>query len=412
MALAVVASFMAFSGGTVAAKAVHNGTVTVKLDGWASTPSEPNALKIVLGHFHKAYPKINVDYTVVNGDFETQMKAAYAAGTGPDVMYADEGWAQDFMRAGEFQSLNSYIAHDPSYHAADLYKGLLAGFTVGKNLYGIPKDYSTLAMWYNPAVFHEAGIKSVPQTDAQFQKTACTIRKWAVHHGHPNLYGAGLPADQARWQPILQGDGGAVLNKSQSKATINNKAGATAIGFWGSLLHSGCAAEPGTVGTGWSGEEFGKGYAGMVFEGPWLLSPMQTSWPTTPYKLAQLPAGPKGRGNLAFSVAYAMNKASKVKSAAWTLISYLTGRTGEAQWVRLFGVLPARSTIKPPKGDGVFVKGAAVAEPWSFKPGYFNAGGPNTVLNNDLDKVGKGQMTAKAAAADIAKAIALWEKNG
>lgn len=407
VALAMVLSFTAFRGSQVSAARTH-ATTTVTLDGWASTPSEPNDLKKVISKFEHKNPSIHVQYNVINGPFETQMKAAFAAGRGPDVLYADEGWAQDFERTHAFQSLNKFINKDKSFHFSDLYPGIVKGFTINKKVYGIPKDYSTLALWYNTKIFKKLHIKHAPTDVKSFARVACEIRRFELKHHHKNRYGAGLPNDQARWQPILQAFGGHVMNGKQTKPKINSHAGVKAIKWWTGLVKRGCAAEPSQVGAGWSGQEFGQKNAAMVFEGPWLLTPMQTQWTSVHWKLAPLPTGPKGNGNLAFSVAYAMNAHSHVKSASWKLISFLTGRQGEKMWVHLFKVLPARRSIKPPKGDGVFVKGAAYAEPWSFKPGYFNPGGPNATLNNDLDKVALHGMSPKAMAKDVAKAIKLW----
>lgn len=410
IAMALVTSFTLLSGPVSAAR--PQSTTTVTLAGWASTPDEPADLKKVISNFEAKYPTIKVNYEVINNNFESVMKAAFAAGNGPDVLYADEGWAQDFMRTGAFQSLTKYANADKSFHVADFYKGLVKGFSIGKNIYGFPKDYSTLGMFYNKAIFKAVHIAKPPTTLAAFAKDACTIRAYEVKHGNKNTYGAGLPNDQARWQPILQAFGGSVMNGAQTKPTINSPAGVKAIAYWSGLIHKGCAAEPSQVGAGWSGQMFGQVNAAMVFEGGWLLNPMQTTWPKVQYGITPLPAGPKGPGNLAFSVAYAMNAHSKHKTQAWTLLSYLTGRVGEAQWVKLFGVLPARSVLKAPTGSEVFVKGAPYAQPWSFKPGYFNTGGPNATLNNDLDSVAKGHMTAAAAAKDVANAITLWLKNG
>lgn len=411
VALAVVATFTAAGGPVTASVRPAAKTTTVVLDGWASTPSEPAALKKVLSSFEKANKTIHVQYNVINGTFQTQMAAAFAAGRGPDVLYADEGWAQQFERAGEFQPLQKYAAKDKSFDMGDFYSGLLNGFKIGKNIYGFPKDYSTLATWYNPQMLKAVHVSHVPTDVNSFARVACEIRKYEVKHGHKNTYGAGLPNDQARFQPILQAYGGRVLNAKETKSEFNSSAAVKAVGWWAGLVKKGCAAEPSQVGATWSGQEYGQKNAAMVFEGPWLLSPMQTTWKGVPYKLAPLPTGPKGNGNLSFSVAYAMNAKSKVKPEAWKLISYLTGKVGESQWVKLFKVLPARKSIKPPPGDGVFVKGAQYAQPWTFKPGYFNAGGPNTTLNNDLDKVAKGQMTAKQAVADTSNAIKRWLAN-
>src|SRR5205823_4545570 len=72
----------------------------------------------------------------------------------------------------------------------------------------------------------------------------------------------------------------------------------------------------------------------------------------------------KTRGNLAFTVSYAMAKDSKQKAAAWTLLSYLTGRVGMKKWTSLGFALPARSDVKPVAGRGAFVKYPQFTHGW------------------------------------------------
>ena len=408
LALAMVASFVVISGGAVSAKAISSAKTTVTLSGWISSPSEPASVAKVVKAFEKANPKIHVDYKPINTNYATVVEAALLAGKGPDVFYVDSGVFKQWAKDGALQNLNSFVAKDKAFNVGDFYPGLRRTFMVGKNTFGFPKDYSTLAQFDNTDMFKAAGIKSAPTNWAQFAKDACTIRHYEVKHGHKNVYGAGLTNDQARWQPLLQSDGGKVLNGAQNKSLINSPAGIKAIGQWEGLVKKGCAAEPAAVGTGWQGEEFGKGFAAMVWEGGWAPPYLQSTFPNLHYKIVPLPVN----GNLAFTVAFSMNPHSANKSASWKLLSYLTGPVGEQKWVNNFQVLPARKSVKAPKGDGVFVKGSAVARGWIFNPGYFNTGGPYSTIGNDLHSVGLGKMTAKAAASDIDAALKNWIMNG
>jgi multiple sugar transport system substrate-binding protein len=193
--------------------------------------------------------------------------------------------------------------------------------------------------------------------------------------------------------------GGSLLNKAQTQATINNSAGAAALNFYAGLVKKGCAAEPTTMGASWNGDAFGKGRAAMAIEGNWLIAPMQQQYTGVPHwGIAPLPKD-KQNGNLVFSVAYVMNASSHVKTQAWDLISYLTGKTGMKQWVNLGGYLPGRKSIKAPSGTSVFVKQAKYARPWSFPPGFSRA---LDAINTDLDKAMKGQLSTSAALSDMA----------
>ena len=54
----------------------------------------------------------------------------------------------------------------------------------------------------------------------------------------------------------------------------------------------------------------------------------------------------KTGGNLAFTVSYSMAKDAKNKDAAWTLLSWLTGKQGQTIWVSKGLALPSRSDVK------------------------------------------------------------------
>lgn len=408
VALAVVASFMALSGGSVAAKVANHGKINVTVAGWASTPAEPADLQKVINAFEKANPKYNVKLEEYDGNaYPTTILSSISAGGGPDVFYVNSDKFLGWQEAKALYPLNSFVNKDKSYDYNDMYPGLRAGFTVKGKIFGIDKDYSTLGLFINTSIWKAAHMGYAPTTWSQFASDACKISKYEHSHGQPNVYGAGLAADQARWNPLLQSLHGSVLNKAQNKPTINSKAGVTAINDWAGLVKKKCAAWPTSAQGGWSGGEFGPGAAAMAWEGPWLIPYMQSTYPNTKYKIVPLPV----HGNYTYTVAYSMNPNAKNKAAAWKVISYLTGKTGEAKWVKLFQVLPARKSLKAPAGDGPFLKGSKYAETYLFKPGYTDTGGPYSVLNNDIMKVGNGQMTAKAAVKDVTNAVKYWVKH-
>ena len=55
------------------------------------------------------------------------------------------------------------------------------------------------------------------------------------------------------------------------------------------------------IGAGWAGEAFGKQMAAMVIEGNWITGAMTNDFPDVAYTVAELPAGPAGKGTLQFT---------------------------------------------------------------------------------------------------------------
>src|SRR5438270_1899636 len=68
---------------------------TVSFATWSSNPTEQAGQKALVTAFQNKY-HINVDFQVINGDYNAQMKTRITAGTAPDVFYVNSDHVQDF----------------------------------------------------------------------------------------------------------------------------------------------------------------------------------------------------------------------------------------------------------------------------------------------------------------------------
>jgi multiple sugar transport system substrate-binding protein len=404
LAAGMIASLVAFSGGVANAKtsAVHDKT-TITLAGWASSSAEPADLQKVLNNFEKKYPSIHVNLEEINSNFEQQVETQIAGGGGPDVLYVDQSWDQDLMSAGDLVALNGYAAKDKAFDVGDFASGLLKGFQWKGKQYAYPKDYSALAIQYNKTLLAQAKIKTLPKTWTQFAADACKAT-----NKKKGIYGAVLSPDIARWGPILFAEGGNVLNKAGNKSEIDSKAAVNAVNAWAGLVKKGCARIP-TQSEGWGGGSFQTGKVAFATEGNWIMGAMSTApYNKIKYGTVKFPSVNGKSADWNYAVGYAINKNSKQKAADWTLLSYLTGKTGEKQWVDLFGALPARKSIKPPAHTGAYVAGAQNSRPWQFPSGFFGSSGPYAAINNAMQEAGEGKISAKQAVDNMNTAINQW----
>jgi multiple sugar transport system substrate-binding protein len=392
VAVAVVCSVLVATG-IRANAAPARGTVTVSLAGWSvAGGSEQVALSKLIKTFEAKYKNIKVNYQVINGDYATVMKARITAGSAPDVFYMNSDVAQSFIQTGQLMNLD-VLGKDKSYGLSKIYKSLIQGYEWKGHIYGIPKDYSTLAMWYNKDLFQAAGISGPPSTWAQFTTDACKLTDKSKKQ-----YGAILSTTPDRWLAFVYAAGGQLFNKNQTKVTIDSAASKAAVDFYAGLVQKGCAAIPSTVGAGWNGQAFGQVNAAMVFEGNWLTNTMQTQYPGVHWGTAALPKGPKGSGNLSFTAAYVIYKNSHHPTEALTLLKYLTSKGGETTWAKLNSYIPSRSDAKPVNGTQVFIKAVKYSRDWFFPPHFSTA---ITVMGNDMQKVMEGSMSSSDALKDM-----------
>ena len=385
--LAVLALVLVAVIAAVGAQASTKVT-TITLSGWSSGPDEDTLLQQIVNVFNKTHPTIHVNYSVINGDYSTAMTARFAAHNPPDVFYVDSSVAPVWASQGVLQPLNSYIKSS-KYDTSKFFPSLLKAFTIGKSVYGFPKDWSPLAMEINTGMLGTAH-SAVPKNWAQLRSAAQKIAATGLLHGGKPIC---LPADWARMLPFVFQNGGSLSNITSAAAT-------SAVNFYVGLIKDGLAATPDKLGSGWCGEALGKQKAAIIFEGNWLLPFMTSTYPNTRYGVFPMVAEKTG-GNLAFTVSYSMAKDSPNKQAAWTLLSWLTSQKGQTLWMSKGLALPSRSDVKAIGGRKNFLAAAPFAHGWGF-PNFANA---YSKMNNDLSAVISGSMSVQQMLSDAAAAM-------
>jgi len=358
---------------------------TITLSGWSAGKTEDDLLQSVVDDFNNTHPNIHVDYSVINGDYATAMTARFAARNAPNVFYVDSSIAPTWIKQGVVEPLNAYIKKS-KYDTSKFYPGLLNAFKVGKNYYGFPKDWSPLAVEINKSMFAKAGIKKAPRTWGELLVDA---QKLASSNAVPGGKPLCLPADWARMLAF-------VFQNKGSLANVQSPAVAAAVNYYVNFFKKGLAATPTQLGVGWPGEALGKEKAAIIFEGNWLLPYMKSTFPQVGFGVGPMVKG-KVNGNLGFTVSYSMAKDSKNKQAAWTLLSWLTGKVGMSKWMSLGLALPSRSDVKAVGGRAPFLAAGPSSRGWGFP----NFSATLTIMNNDLQGVIDGNKTTAQMLADV-----------
>ncbi|WP_273488715.1 ABC transporter substrate-binding protein, partial [Ancrocorticia populi] len=141
---------------------------------WTWTPSGEAQAEA----FMEAYPNVTVD--VVNAGTNevqyTKLQNAIKAGSGaPDVAQIEYYAVPQFALTDSLLDLSQYGFGE----LEDQYTpGPWAGVTDGDSVYGLPQDSGPMALFYNEAIFKEAGIDEAPTTWEEFAEDAKTIHEW------------------------------------------------------------------------------------------------------------------------------------------------------------------------------------------------------------------------------------------
>ncbi|MGH2330634.1 ABC transporter substrate-binding protein [Thermoanaerobacter mathranii] len=335
--------------------------VTIKLGMWSSSPAEKKIVDDQIAKFKEKYPNIDVQIETIVGDYMQKLQTELASNTAPDIFYLDSMPAPQLMSSGVLEPLDDYIKKY-NVDVNDFEPALLSAFQWEGKTYGLPKDFNTLALFYNKDMFKAAGINEPPKTWEELRNVAKKLTKDGVK-------GLVLSADLARFDAFINQNGGSVYK--DGKVTLNLPENAQALDFYVSLITKDKVADtPQNMGEGWNGDAFAAKKAAMAIEGGWMIPFLKEKAPDLNYGIAELPAG-KQKSTMAFTVAYVMNKNSKHKDEAFKLIEFLTGKEGQQFVVDSGLALPSRKSMQEGFKEkyperAAFVDGASYAVPWQF----------------------------------------------
>jgi multiple sugar transport system substrate-binding protein len=333
--------------------------VEITLAGWGGNPTEQKLLQQTLDDFEAKHPDIKVKLEVISEQYMDVIKTRLIGGEGPDVFYLDAFEAPALIESGVLEPLDQYVTED--FDVEDFEKPLLEAFQKDGKTYGFPKDYSTLALFYNKKMFEEAGVE-VPKTWDELREVSKKLTKDGV-------YGFGVAPELARLYFIAESNGGDVVKDNKANFATPEVVKALQPIVDQHLIDK-TSVEPKEVGANWGGEMFGQEKVAMVLEGNWAIPFLEETFPNVEFGTAEVPTINGKKGTMAYTVAYAMNAASEKKEAAWKLISYLTGKDGMKTWTSKGYALPTRKSVAAELGydkdelRGPLVAGASYATVW------------------------------------------------
>jgi multiple sugar transport system substrate-binding protein len=399
-AVALVAALSAAGGHEPTARAGAEGTTTVTLSGWASSPAETAALRAVIRTFERQNRGIKVQYSPISGDYDAAMLSRFAAKRPPDVFYVESLDFFDYLPA--LEPLGSYIRQS-GFSTRPFYGRLLNAFRSRGQVYGFPKDWSSLGLIVNTQMVRAAGVTRPPTNWAQLETA---LRRIQTRNAVPGGAPACLSLDWARILAfMIQNKGHFITN---GRATVNSAANRQTVTKYLGWLRSGLAKTPGQLGVGWCGEALGKEKAAVVIEGNWIIGYMGTDFPSVRFAVWPMVRN-KQAGNLGFTVAYAIGKDSRRKQQAWRLLQFLVGKQGMGIWTRGGIALPSRRDVKVPAGRANLAKAAPVSRPWQFGAGFQKV---IDAAGNELTATFEGKQTVDAMLRKIQALVAEQLRRG
>ncbi|GAB4517855.1 MAG: sugar ABC transporter substrate-binding protein [Anaerolineae bacterium] len=338
------------------------------------------------------------------------------AGTAPDVFWIPGTDVARFASAGLILNLADLAAADEDYSAEDFYAGPMGFLTTplegmdGEVLWGLPRDVSAFAIYYNADLFDEAGLDYPGGEDWTWERFMEAAEE--INALGDEITGFGMNAWWANWGYFVNAAGSSFFNEDFTDCGLNNDAtvagldAAQAMFANGSALPWGTDAEP----------PFLAGTLGMFMNGRWA-TPGTIANADFNWNVAPLPIGPSGEPtNWLFWGAYVVNANTEHPEEAWDLVTRLTSAEIQGQIASLGANIPSRATDEaielflgtlPDSGvnNQAFVDGAAVGV--TEAPLFFgNWPAIDAAYGTGVSAVFNGEITAQEFADTICDQVA------
>ncbi|KTG09049.1 hypothetical protein AUR64_14705 [Haloprofundus marisrubri] len=366
------------------------------LSGWAADDTESELVKELLSEFESDHENINVEYNAVQSEYKQKMKTQLGAGNAPDVFYLDGSYFSSFASEGVLTEVDS-LGNADDYNLDDFIDPVLDAFRYDGTLYGIPKDFSTLGLFHNTAMFEEAGAE-VPESWSDLRSALETI------DSNLDVDAPMIEFPNARiWHAMIYQNGGQVLEDDGSGVALASDASIEALQFLTDLKKDGLLAMPSEISAGWHGAAIGNEQVAVAGIGAWAFPYLEQDAPEVDKNVdvANLPSPQGGqKATTAFPVSYSIGTSTDSPEAAKMLVRELTSDEGMARWAEKGLALSARKSHadleyynENPRKQKMLEAGE-----WSHPFAY----GPNSEaimnrLNPELEGAMLGEQTAQEA---------------
>jgi len=343
----------------------------LRISSWVSSPSETELFKETLNDFSQQYPALDFKYEPIPGNYPEKIQLMLGTNTAPDLFFLKGMTAPSYMSFDILQPLDGYINQTPDFDKDDFYPFALEAFNYNGKQYGLPKDINPYVLFYNKALFKEAGIDTIPTNWQELEEMAALLTKDKDGDGKNDQFGFIVEPSVEMVMPFVYQNGGHFQNPDGSLG-ITDDAFIEALDFYHGLYKKGIATMAQDQGVSWNGDAFGRGITAMAISGGWLMPFLKDNFPDVDYGIIPLPEG-KQKATVAFTTAYAMPKSSNFAKESWQMMNYLVGKEGMAKWTASGIAMPARKSVAEANGFhqhpiySVFMESAAFAKPFQVQ---------------------------------------------
>ena len=303
----------------------------------------------MVADFEKAHPDIKVKAIYAGTYQESIIKAltAFKGGTPPTLAVLLSTDLFTLIDENAILPIDSLASSaDDKKWIAGFYKGFMENSQTEGKTWGIPFQRSTIVMYYNKALFKEAGLNP-DKAPANWNEMVEAAKKLTKRDAAGNVtqWGVKIPSTGfGYWmfQAMTASNDTLLMNSAGTKTYFDKPGAVQALQHWVDLTTKDKVMPAGSIEWGTTPKDFLEQKAAMVWTTTGNLTNIRTN-ASFPFGVAMLPGikhpgSPTGGGNF-----YVFNKTSPAEQqAAMKFIRFATEPARAAQWSIATGYVAPR----------------------------------------------------------------------
>lgn len=313
--------------------------VELRWTGWGGSEDDLKLAKAKIEAFQAKYPNIKIVPEVYPENYTQALLASLAAGNPPDVFLLDAPYMPTFTERGVPMNIKPYL-RVLGIKIEEYYPNVLEIFsTPDGKLFGLPKGFTPMVVYYNKKLLREAGLPE-PSDDwtwDDFLKMAQAMTKDIDGDGKIDQYGAYIGRYFYQMCPMIWSYGGEIISPNYDTVNgyLNSPQTIEAVQFFVDLIKKyKVAPEYSTVSAlGGLGNMLYTNRIGFYISGHWSLFGMRKYIEdgTLEIGVVRLPRGPyaKSSQTVIYATAWSVVSTTKNPREALQFVAWLAGAEGQ-----------------------------------------------------------------------------------
>jgi len=324
----------------------------VTLDIWTGFPEVQPFYQAAAADYAKTHPNVKFTYyTTSLRETEQKLSASVPTGTGPDIFDIGTNISFNFIDANLIEPNPPAI---DKYLKGGAWNKFVVDFcTINGKTYGLPLwEGSKASLFYNKAMFRDAGIANPPAT---FEELVTSAQKLVKTDPSGKMTRSGISLRLSgqgsgvteKFRYMLEGSGGSVVERTASGKYHNNfdnDKGRGALQFYVDAVQKYKIDDPKVQ---HDADAFASGATAMLFREAWVIGEVQQKSPSLEYGTAPIPKWTAASPNRMLLQPWAIyvNGKSNNKDAAWDFVQYLTSPENSLRLTTMTGWVSERQDV-------------------------------------------------------------------